>query len=369
LINSTGNIIEINNFKKTFGIFEKNAKKVKALDDVSLSIKEGEIFGIVGYSGAGKSTLVRCFNLLEVPDEGSMDIKNFGTITFKKKEPYLTSPGGKRASKMGDKQLGLLRKDMGMIFQHFNLLDRSTVFDNVAYPLKYCGKTKEEINDRVLDLLNLVGLSDKAKSYPSELSGGQKQRVAIARALANNPKILLSDEATSALDPDATESVLKLLKDLNKKLGITIILITHEMAVIKSVCDRVAVMEEGKIVECGSSYEIFANPKMPITKNFVESSSGVAKFKSLLEDNPLLFAKGTLLKLSYDDQIVEEALISYTSRTFQVDINILFGTMELVQGKSFGNLVVQVIGDKEKAMEAIEYMVTSGVRAEVISYE
>jgi len=240
-------MINVEHLDKTYHL--KNAD-VHAVDDVSLHIESGQIYGVIGYSGAGKSTLVRCLNFLEIPDSGSIEIEGFGKVNAKQ-----------GSLDISQKKLRELRRSIGMIFQHFNLLDRSTVFDNVAYPLKYTGLSKKEIETRVDELLDLVDLADKKYVYPSQLSGGQKQRVAIARALSNNPKVLLSDEATSALDPDATESILKLLKDLNKRLGITIILITHEMSVIKSIANRVAVMENGKVVEEGDVYDIFANPK------------------------------------------------------------------------------------------------------------
>ncbi|MDO4484342.1 MAG: ATP-binding cassette domain-containing protein, partial [Clostridia bacterium] len=222
-------MIELKHLSKTFHL---KSGDVTALQDVSLQIEDGTVYGVIGYSGAGKSTLVRCLNLLEVPDSGSMTIGTSGEITLKDGKPFLEGKA------MSSRQQNELRRGIGMIFQHFNLLDRSTVFDNVAYPLKFTGRTKQQIADRVKELLELVGLSDKMDVYPSQLSGGQKQRVAIARALAANPKILLSDEATSALDPEATEAILALLKDLNRKLGITIVIITHEMAVIKAIANR-----------------------------------------------------------------------------------------------------------------------------------
>ena len=233
-------MIELSHISKTYIAPDKN---VIALEDVNIRVEAGQVYGIVGYSGAGKSTLVRCINFLERPDAGSIRIDGFGTIEVREGNAFYTPESGGQAVRLTENHLKTLRRDLGMIFQHFNLLDRNTVFDNIAYPLKYTGRSKEEIRARVLELLELVDLRDKVNAYPSELSGGQKQRVAIARALANNPKILLSDEATSALDPDATESILKLLKDLNRKLNLTIVLITHEMAVVKSICDRVAVME------------------------------------------------------------------------------------------------------------------------------
>ena len=237
-------MIVLQNVSKTYRL--KDAR-VEAIKDVSLRVQDGEIFGVIGYSGAGKSSLVRCINLLEVPDSGTISV-NGTDITW--------SEGG-AFKRLSNHEMKKVRKKIGMIFQHFNLLDRSTVFGNVAYPLAYSGLAKEEICSRVFSLLELVGLTDKAHAYPSQLSGGQKQRVAIARALANDPSVLLSDEATSALDPEATESILSLLKELNKKLNLTIILITHEMSVIKSICDKVAVMENGRVVEEGDVYSIF----------------------------------------------------------------------------------------------------------------
>ena len=244
-------MIELSHISKTYVAPDK---KVIAPEDVNIRVEAGQVYGIVGSSGAGKTTLVRCINFLERPDAGSIRIDGFGTLEVRGGNAFYTPESGGQSVRLTEKHLKALRRDLGMIFQHFNLLDRDTVFDNIAYPLKYTGRSKEEIRSRVLELLELVDLSDKVNAYPSELSGGQKQRVAIARALANNPKILLSDEATSALDPDATESILKLLKDLNRKLNLTIVLITHEMAVVKSICDRVAVMENGHVVEEGDVY-------------------------------------------------------------------------------------------------------------------
>ena len=223
-------MIRIDNYNKTFRL---KSGDVKALEDVSLEIADGEKYGVIGYSGAGKSTLVRCINFLEIPDSGTLTVSDFGSIDIIDGKLF------KDGKHIAERNLKDLRKGIGMIFQHFNLLDRSTVFENVAFSLKYSGMTRQEISDKVFELLDLVGLTDKADVYPSQLSGGQKQRVAIARALVNDPKILLSDEATSALDPDATESILNLLNELNRKLGLTIIIITHEMAVIKAVCNRV----------------------------------------------------------------------------------------------------------------------------------
>lgn len=276
-------MIEIKNLTKTFS---GKDGCLHAVDDVSLSIDEGEIFGIVGYSGAGKSTLVRCINLLEMPDSGELSISGFGSVRISDGKASYLAPGGIQPQKLKEAQLKSLRRGVGMIFQHFNLLDRNTVFENVAYPLMHTGRSKEQIKQRVLELLELVDLGDKVNSYPSELSGGQKQRVAIARALANNPRILLSDEATSALDPDATESILKLLKDLNRKLKITIVLITHEMAVVKTICDRVAVMEKGKVVEQGNVYDVFSSPFSPSRASLWAIPPALTRSTFLLKRTP-----------------------------------------------------------------------------------
>ena len=249
-------LIELKNISKDFGSGEK---AVHAVRDVSLSIGSGEIFGIIGFSGAGKSTLVRCINLLERPSSGSVFV------------------AGQDLTALSAKDLRAARKKIGMIFQHFNLMPSRTVAGNVAYPLKGSGLSKEDIQKKVATLLELVGIGDKADAYPSQLSGGQKQRVAIARALANDPQVLLCDEATSALDPQTTKAILHLLKHLNETLGITIVLITHEMAVVKEICDRVAVMEYGRVVEQGEVFTVFAEPKQDITKSFIHTTSNLRK--------------------------------------------------------------------------------------------
>jgi len=233
-------------------IYNVHRRKVVGVDRVSLSIDRGEIFGIIGHSGAGKSTLLRCLNLLERPTSGRIIIDGTDITT------------------LSGVSLRHARLKIGMIFQHFCLIHSKTVFDNIAFALRAAGKTKAEIDARVQELLDMVGLSDKRDAYPSQLSGGQKQRVGIARALANNPSVLLCDEATSALDPATTSSILQLLKRINRELGITIVLITHEMEVIKEVCDRVAVMQDGRIIEIGRVYDLFTRPQQPLTRSFVE---------------------------------------------------------------------------------------------------
>ena len=359
-------MIEIQALYKSFGAADT---AVHAVENVSLNIEAGDVYGIVGYSGAGKSTLVRCINLLERPDSGSIRVDGFGTIRVDGGKALYTSEGGSTEQALTEKQLKALRRDMGMIFQHFNLLDRSTVFDNIAYPLKHSGMSRAEIKARVLELLELVDLREKINSYPSELSGGQKQRVAIARALANNPRILLSDEATSALDPDATESILRLLKELNHKLNLTIVLITHEMAVVKSICGKVAVMENGRVVEQGNVYDVFSKPQANITRKFVDSSSGLGRINKLIEQQAaVLSGGGTLIRLTYNKDCVGEALISEVSRRFGVNMNILLGSLELLQGSPLGGLVVLVEGSMDARREAIAFLCEHNVIVEVIEH-
>lgn len=348
-------MINIEHLDKTYHL--KNAD-VHAVDDVSLQIESGQIYGVIGYSGAGKSTLVRCLNFLEIPDSGSIEIEGFGKVN--------ASQGSLDISQ---KKLRELRRSIGMIFQHFNLLDRSTVFDNVAYPLKYTGLSKQQIETRVDELLDLVDLADKKHVYPSQLSGGQKQRVAIARALSNNPKVLLSDEATSALDPDATESILKLLKDLNKRLGITIILITHEMSVIKSIANRVAVMENGKVVEEGDVYDIFANPKEEITKKFINSSSALSNITKLIENQTIVptdTPASKLIKLTFTRDSVGSATISKISREYNVDVNIMLANVDVVNADALGGIIASIEGTRENVQSAIDFLHESNVRVEVI---
>ena len=360
------NMIELKNLSKTYSSPDE---EIIALQDVNIRVEKGGIYGIVGYSGAGKSTLVRCINYLEKPDAGSITIEGFGSITVKNGSSYYRAEGSETESRLTEKDLKALRQNLGMIFQHFNLLDRSTVFDNIAYPLKYTGRKREEIRGRVLELLELVDLSDKVNAYPSELSGGQKQRVAIARALAGNPRILLSDEATSAPDPDATESILNLLKDLNRKLDLTIVLITHEMAVVKSICDRVAVMENGKVVEEGDVYNVFSDPQQAITRKFVSTSSGLGRINELLRRNLDMFESGdTIIKCVFADESVGEPLVSDVSRRFKVNMNIYLGNIEILQGKPLGGLVLRVEGEPGNRQAAIEYLRQHNVRVEVIEH-
>ena len=351
-------MINIQHMNKTFHL---KTGDVEALNDVSLNIEAGQIYGVIGYSGAGKSTLVRCINLLETPDSGSLTVGNSGEIVIQNGKPMVSGKALK------EKQLGKLRRGIGMIFQHFNLLDRSTVFENIAYPLRYSGMKMEEIDKRVTELLALVDLTDKRDTYPSQLSGGQKQRVAIARALANNPQILLSDEATSALDPDATEAILTLLKQLNEKLGLTIVLITHEMAVIKAICHRVAVMEHGKVVEEGDVYDIFANPQQPITRKFIASSSTLGKAAKMIADgSPMMQVKPgeKLVRLTFRQDSVGDSVISKISRRFHANLNIVLANVDILQGHPLGAMIAVIGGDDVDS--ALEYLRAHQISVEVM---
>lgn len=332
--------------KKVNKVFSEGPVKVQALKDVSLSIERGDIFGIIGYSGAGKSTLLRCINGLEKPSEGQVHVL------------------GHSLEKLNEKGFRGLRKEIGMIFQHFNLISSLTVYDNIAYPLKGRKLSKSEKQEKIRNLLRLVGLEEKEKAYPSELSGGQKQRVAIARALATEPKILLCDEATSALDPMTTHSILELLKQINKDLGITIVLITHQMEVIKEICTRVAVMENGSVVETGTLVEVFTQPKSNIAREFVTRNFHYEKFTHHQEGKI-----SQLLHLKYVGEPASEPLISAISQKYGVTANITFGTIEKLQDTYVGNLVVDLEGTQEQVEEAIKYMIEKDVEVEVVDDE
>lgn len=341
-------LIRFENVTKKFRV--KDCDMV-AVDNVNLEIKRGEIFGIIGFSGAGKSTLVRCINLLERPTEGKVFIN------------------GQEITDLKNKELRQQRKKIGMIFQQFNLFASRNVFQNVEYPLLLGKLSKQQRKEKVEKLLDIVGLKGKENAYPSQLSGGQKQRVAIARALANDPEILLSDESTSALDPKTTKSILDLLKKLNSELGITIVVITHEMQVIKDICNRVAVMTGGKVVEAGDVFEIFANPKEKITKEFVENTSNLSKIQELIEGNSSLTKLNpgeAILRFRYLERNASEALVSQLSRKFQLDINIIFGNIEMIGDNPIGGLVSIVKGESQNITEAIEYLVNKNVGVEVI---
>lgn len=341
-------MITLQNISKTF---IDGGKEVQAVKDVNLTIHDGDIFGIIGFSGAGKSTLVRCINLLERPTSG--------TVTVDDKE----------ITALSAKELRKARKKIGMIFQHFNLMPSRTIFGNVAYPLKGSGLSKQEIADKVHNLLDLVGISEKENAYPSQLSGGQKQRVAIARALANDPKILLCDEATSALDPQTTKSILKLLQKVNETLGITIVVITHEMDVVKEICNRVAVMDHGNVVEEGEVFSIFATPQNKVTRDFIKTTSNLQKIEELVEaGSPVVALKpGELIvRLSYIEKNASEPLISAVTEKFGIILNIIFADVEIVQNAPIGGTVAIVSGDKDKVEQALIYLKEKNVGVEVI---
>lgn len=342
-------MIELRNITK---VFHQKKKEITALAGVSLHVPKGEIYGVIGASGAGKSTLIRCANLLERPTKGEVIIDGVDLL------------------KLSDRQLAKERRQIGMIFQHFNLLSSRTVFDNIALPLELDNQPKEQIKKRVNELLKLVGLEDKSAAYPSNLSGGQKQRVAIARTLANNPKVLLCDEATSALDPATTESILILLKDINIRLGITILLITHEMDVVKSICDEVAVISDGVLIEQGTVSEIFANPKTVLTQEFIASSLKINLPAALLEKlspNPSPDKK-PLIKLEFTGQSVDDPVVSEVSRLFSLNNNIMFAKIEYAGDVQFGSIVLEVSGTEENHQKALEYYKEKHIKVEVLGY-
>lgn len=341
-------MIRLEHITKTY---TNAGKRFRAADDVSLEINKGEIFGIIGFSGAGKSTLVRCINLLERPDSGRVLID------------------GEDITSLRGKKLRQKRKKIGMIFQHFNLFASRTVLQNVIFPIRYSGLSRNELQEKGMQLLELVGIADKANAYPSELSGGQKQRAAIARALSSDPEILLCDEATSALDPQTTESILKLLHSLNAKLGLTIVLITHQMNVVKSICDRTAVMENGKVVEEGDVFGIFADPQQPVTRSFVDTASSLSGINTLIEeDSPLVQLKAgqKILRFRYLERSACEALVSGISRRYSIDLNIIFGSIEIIGDNPIGGLVVIADGKPEDIDAAVEYLRSINVGVEVI---
>lgn len=342
-------MIELKNINKTF--LDKDGNNFYAAKDVSISISDGEIFGIIGFSGAGKSTVVRCINLLGRPESGSVIVN------------------GKDFLSLSEKELRNERKKIGMIFQHFNLMPSRTVFENVAFPLKHSGLSKTQIKEKVRSLLELVELSDKESNYPSQLSGGQKQRVAIARALANDPKILLCDEATSALDPTTTKQILNLLKKLRNQLGLTIVIITHQINVVKDICDKVAVMEKGVVVEQGEVFQIFANPKEEVTKRFIHSTTNLQKIEDLISENsPVVALKSgeKVVRLSYLEKNVSEPLISTVSSKFGIILNIIFADIEIVQDAPVGGTVAIFSGEKEKIAEALSWLREKNVGIEIL---
>ncbi|OJX32861.1 MAG: methionine ABC transporter ATP-binding protein [Chryseobacterium sp. 36-9] len=340
-------MIELLNVSKRFTT--KN-RIIQALSNVSLTVEKGEIFGVIGSSGAGKSTLIRCVNLLEKPNEGKVIVDNV------------------ELTKLSEAQLTLERRKIAMIFQHFNLLSSRTVFDNVAFPLELEGKSKSEIKEKVDSLLELVGLKEKAKDYPANLSGGQKQRVAIARALANDPKVLLCDEATSALDPATTKSILQLLKSINQKLNLTILLITHEMEVIKSICDKVAVIDNGQLVEQGKVEQIFIHPEKDITKGFIQASLNV-ELPSIYQNsisNIDSEDNNPLVKILITGNETQSSVIINVYDKFNVKAKIISAQLEYVGHLNFGILILELQG--KNTNEALTYLENEYTNTEILGY-
>ncbi len=338
-------MIEIKNLVKKYPT--KNGE-VTAINNINLTINDGEIFGIIGLSGAGKSSLVRCINLLEKPTSGEILVD------------------GVCLSKANGRDLQNERKKIGMVFQHFNLLMNKTIFENIAFPMRISKKSKEEIEKRVPELLELVGLADKKDLYPSNLSGGQKQRVGIARALATNPSLIMCDEATSALDPSTTKQILELLKEVNEKLGITIIIITHEMDVIKSICDKVAIMEYGNIIENTTVHEILLRPKTEAAKQFfgkVDLQTDNKIYKKAIETN------GVLISALFEGELSVEPYISRMIKNFDIEASILLGNIEDINHSLIGHLVLKLEGENDKIQEGIKYLKQNNITVEVITYE
>jgi D-methionine transport system ATP-binding protein len=339
-------MITISDVKK---IYQSKAGPISAVDGVNLSVKEGEIFGVIGYSGAGKSTLIRMLNGLEVPTEGTINV------------------GGQAVSTIKGKKLREARQSIGMIFQHFNLLWSRTVIDNIQFPLEIAGVPKKERVKRANELLKLVGLEGRGDAYPAQLSGGQKQRVGIARALANNPRVLLCDEATSALDPQTTDSILDLLVDINKRLGLTIVLITHEMHVIKKICHRVAVMENGKVAELGDVLEVFRNPQQQVTKRFVKEVSQDQDSDEVIEQLIKEYPTGKVLKFTFVGESTGQPLITSLIRKFDLEVNILQGQISQTQNGAYGTLFVHLDGEESQLKEALTFAESQLVKVEVMA--
>ncbi|MFK8258643.1 methionine ABC transporter ATP-binding protein MetN [Erwinia sp. AnSW2-5] len=342
-------MIKLSNITK---VFQQGSRTITALSDVSLHVPAGQIYGVIGASGAGKSTLIRCVNLLERPTSGSVLVDNQDLTT------------------LSESQLTIARRQIGMIFQHFNLLNSRTVAGNVALPLELGNLSRAEIKARVSELLDLVGLADKHDAWPANLSGGQKQRVAIARALASNPKVLLCDEATSALDPATTRSILELLKDINRRLGITILLITHEMDVVKRICDCVAVISNGELIEQDTVSEVFSHPKTPLAQQFIQSTLHLDIPEDYLKRlTPEASATTVpLLRLEFTGQSVDAPLLSESARRFNVNNNIISAQMDYAGGVKFGIMLTEIHGEPADTQAAIAFLQEHHVKIEVLGY-
>ncbi|MCM3785940.1 methionine ABC transporter ATP-binding protein [Neobacillus mesonae] len=338
-------MIELKNIKKVYG---KGKQAATALSGLNLSIQKGEIFGVIGHSGAGKSTLIRLINLLERPTAGEVWV------------------GGVNMTKLGKQQLQEKRRRIGMIFQHFNLLSSATVYDNIAFPLRLVKTDSAKVDRKVKELLELVGLTEHSKKYPSQLSGGQKQRVGIARALASDPEVLLCDEATSALDPQTTNSILKLLLDINKRFNLTIVLITHEMHVIQSICDRVAVIHQGGIVEEGPVTEVFLKPQHHVTQDFIqrESDSGELLNEAIKASH---LAHSQTVRITFLGSKTYDSILSQTARRIGIDFAILQGTISTIKQVPYGQLTVRLEGSPELIRSTIEELGSQGLEVEVMA--
>ncbi|PWC21574.1 D-methionine ABC transporter, ATP-binding protein [Brenneria roseae subsp. roseae] len=342
-------MIELSNITK---VFQQNGRSITALADVNLHVPTGQIYGVIGASGAGKSTLIRCVNLLERPTQGKVLVD------------------GQDLTQLSDSQLTRARRQIGMIFQHFNLLSSRTVFGNIALPLELDNTPKSEITRRVNELLDLVGLSDKHDAYPANLSGGQKQRVAIARSLASNPKVLLCDEATSALDPATTRSILTLLKDINRRLGLTILLITHEMDVVKRICDQVAVISDGCLIEQDTVGQLFSHPKTPLAQKFIHSTLHLDIPEDYVERMTPTQREGSvpLLRMEFTGQSVDAPLLSEVARRFNVNNNIISAQMDYAGGVKFGIMLAEMHGQEADTLAAIKFLQDHHANIEVLGY-
>ncbi|MGG0738358.1 methionine ABC transporter ATP-binding protein [Niallia taxi] len=336
------------NIQKVKKIYPSKRGKVTAVDSVNLTIDKGEIFGVIGYSGAGKSTLIRMLNGLEIPSEGTVSV------------------AGYEVSKIKGRKLRQARQEISMIFQHFNLLWSRTVKQNISFPLEIAGVGKAERDKKVLELIKLVGLEGREDAYPSQLSGGQKQRVGIARALASDPKVLLCDEATSALDPQTTDAILDLLVDINKRLGLTIVLITHEMHVIRKICHRVAVMEGGRVVETGPVIDVFKQPVQDITKRFVQQVIEPDEAKDTIEHLVANYKTGKIIVLGFVGESAEKPIITQLIRSFDITVNIIQGKISPTQNGSYGTLYVHLDGKGEEVDKAIQFLQSQEISVEVI---
>ncbi|WP_043644988.1 methionine ABC transporter ATP-binding protein [Caenispirillum salinarum] len=350
-------MIRLEGIRKTF---RARSGPATVLDDISLSVRQGEIFGIIGRSGAGKSTLVRCMNMLERPTAGRVVV------------------AGQDMTALSEKALRGARHQIGMVFQHFNLLSARTVYDNVALPLEIAGRDPAHIRETVGPLLEMVGLGDKAGQYPAQLSGGQKQRVGIARALANDPAVLLCDEATSALDPETTQSILALLKDINARLGLTIVLITHEMAVVKEIADRVVVLDQGRVVEEGSVFDVFTAPASAVARSFVGDllnhdlpapvAARLVEAPAVDEDGvPVAEGANPLLRITFTGPAANRPILGELMAEGLL-ANILHGSIDYIQGKPFGVLTVEVLNGAAAMADALEYLHAIGLKGEIIGH-